>query len=93
MMKCETTRKKLQYLCIDPNFDIHKIRTGALRYVAYEKPRMLWGGLNAYGRLEMYEMISQEHIRSFKYVGWCDFDAEDQKLYDRAVRWGGLTLI
>lgn len=93
MMKCETTRKKLQYLCIDPNFDIHKIKTGALRYTPHDKPRMMWGGLTAYGRLEMYEMLPQEHVGSFIYVGWYDFDEEDQKLYERAVRWGGLTLI
>lgn len=93
MMQCEETRKKLQYLCIDPNFDIQKIKTGALRYVAYNKPQMLWGGLNAYGRLEMYEMLPQEHIRSFIYVGWYDMDDDDMILYDRAMRWGGLTLI
>lgn len=93
MMQCEETRKKLQYLCIDPKFDIHQIRTGALRYVVYDKPQMLWGGLTAYGRLEMYEMIPQEYVRSFMYVGWYDMDDDDMILYNRAVRWGGLTLI
>lgn len=90
-MKYNMTRKTLQYLCINPKFDIHQIRTGALRYMPFEKPEMLQGGLTAYGRLEMYELLPQEHIRSFLYVGWRDFDEEDQKLYDRAMRWGGVT--
>lgn len=92
-MKNGMVRKTLQYLCINPKFDISKIKQGALRYGKYEKPKMLPGGLTAYGRLEMFELLPEEYMRSFVYVGWRDFDENDEELYRRAVRWGGLTLI
>ena len=92
-MKSNIARKALQYVLINPNFNVGKIKTGALRYGRYEKPKMLEGGLTAYGRLEMYEMLPQEYVRDFLYVGCRDFDDDDKLLYERAKRWGGLTLL
>lgn len=90
-MKFRGTRKALQYLCINPKFDIHKIKTGALRYSPNETPVLLQNGLTAYGRLEMYELLPEDFTRSFIYIGWRDFTEDDEKLYQRAKRWGGVT--
>lgn len=90
-MNIPYTRKALQYLCVNPNFDIHKIQQGALKYSPNEKPVMLANGQMSYGRLEMFELLPDEFERSFVYVGWRDFTEADEFLYQRAKRWGGRT--
>ena len=47
-MKYGQKRKALQYLCVNPLFDIHKITQGALRYSPNEKPVLLHNGLTSY---------------------------------------------
>lgn len=90
-MKEGLIRKALQYLCINPNFDIHKINKGALRYSPHEKPVLLHDGHTAYGRLEMYELLPEEYMRSFIYIGWRDFNDSDEYLYRIAQKMGGIT--
>ena len=90
-MKQNMTRKALQYLCIDPHFNIHKIDRGALRYVPNETPVLLQNGLTSYGRLEMFEMLPEEYLKSFIYIGWRDFNEADEKLHQIAQHMGGKT--
>lgn len=90
-MKFGEKRKALQYLCVNPLFDIHKIKRGALRYSPNEKPVLLHNGQTSYGRLEMFELLSDEFMRSFIYVGWRDFTDADEKLYRIAQYMGGVT--
>lgn len=90
-MKEGLIRKALQYLCVNPNFDIHKINRGALRYSPHEKPVLLHNGQTAYGRLEMFELLPEEHMRSFIYIGWRDFNYSDETLYRIAQSLGGRT--
>ena len=90
-MKYGQKRKALQYLCVNPLFDIHKITQGALRYSPNEKPVLLHNGLTSYRRLEMFELLPREHMRSFIYVGWRDFNDADEKLYRIAQAMGGKT--
>lgn len=90
-MKEGLVRKALQYLCVNPNFDILKIKRGVLRYSRIETPIMLQNGLTAYGRLEMFELLPDEHMRSFLYMGWRDFDEADKTLYEIAQLYGGRT--
>ena len=90
-MKEGLIRKALQYLCINPNFDIHKITRGALRYSPNKKPVLLHNGQTSYGRLEMFELLPREHMRSFIYVGWRDFNEADEKLFRIAQAMRGKT--
>lgn len=57
MMECISARKALQYLNVNPDFDIKNIKTGVLRYIEYEKPRLFQDGMTVYGRLEMFELL------------------------------------
>lgn len=91
-MKVYEKRKALQYLCIDPLFDIHRIKQGALRYSQNEKPVLMHNGQRIYGRLEMFELLPDEFERSFIYIGWRDFTEADEILYQRAKRWGEMGL-
>lgn len=87
MMKAGITRKALQYLLVNPDFEISKIKTGVLRFIEYETPRLFQDGMTVYGRLEMFELLPEDYRRSFIYVGWRDFTKDDQTLFDRIKRY------
>ena len=88
-MKWGEKRKALQYLLINPNFDLQELVRGVLRYSPEEAPVMLPDGHFVYGRLEMYELLPVEHERSFIYIGWRDFDEKDERLHEYAKKHGG----
>lgn len=87
MLDVKPVRKALQYLLVNPDFEIDKIRTGVLRFIEYEKPRLFQDGMTVYGRLEMFELLPEDYRRSFIYVGWRDFTKADQTLFDKIKRY------